>query len=67
MRSRGTSPSRTGGDDMRELGPEVAALFRAARMAFRSQGSDRERVLQLLMYTLGVERRPERGAMQWPN
>jgi hypothetical protein len=53
--------------DMPELSPDLAALIRAARMAFRSRGSDRDRVLQRLMYTLGVERRPERGAMQWPN
>ncbi len=52
---------------MPALSPEVAALIRGARMAFRSQGSDRDRVLQRLMYALGVERCPERGAMQWPN
>ena len=52
---------------MPERSPDVAALIRAARTAFRSQGSDRDRVLQLLMYTLGLERRPERGAMQCPN
>jgi hypothetical protein len=52
---------------MPELSSEVAALIRTARTAFRSQASDRDRVLKRLMYTLGVERRPERGAMQWPN